>query len=103
MTNLGVAAWLLKVLVVESVVAVADTELGHVFRAVRAALDLDPGDVLHIAQVDDQVLVKVRLLGSPRGAGWLLIGFNFTPFEGRSISGESSRFVGGRDRNIITK
>lgn len=62
----GVAARLLKVLKVEPIVAVTDTELGHVFRAVRSALDLDSGYVLHVTQIDYQMLVKVGRFRCPR-------------------------------------
>ena len=72
MVTLGylcVAARLLKVLVIESIVPVADTELGHIFGAVWPALNLDPCDIFHISQVDDEILVKIGSLGRPRGAG----------------------------------
>lgn len=59
MLYLRVAARLFVVSVVESVVAVADAELGHILAVVGPALNGDSRNVLRDAQVDDQVLLEI--------------------------------------------
>ena len=77
---LGVTTRLPVVDVVEPVEAVADAVLGQILVAVRTALRFDARDVAHIAQIDNELLVKVGLLGGPGvatfkgrgGGGWII-------------------------------
>lgn len=68
---LSVASRFFIVDVVQPVEAVADTELGDVLVTVRTALDFDSGHVPDRAQIDDELLLKVGLLGGPGTAGFI--------------------------------
>lgn len=67
---LSVASRFFIVDVVQPVEAVADTELGDVLVTVRTALDFDSGHVPDRAQIDDELLLKVGLLGGPGTTGF---------------------------------
>lgn len=63
---LHVATRFLVVRIVQAIVAVADRELRHVFGAVRPTLHRNARQIAHIAQINDQLLGEIGILGRPR-------------------------------------
>lgn len=65
MLYLRVAARFFEVSIVESVVTVADAELGHILAVMGPALDGDSRNVLRDTQIDYQILLEIRGSRSP--------------------------------------